>query len=160
VQRIRIGTTKDGRITAIGHESWSGDLPDGKADGAVAPTRMLYAGSNRMTATKLAVLDLPEGNAMRAPGETTGMMTPEIAIDEMAEKLGIDPIEFRILNDTQVRPRPSSARVFTESPGSCRRADGRATQSSVLPTTACEVLSGGRRALRLELTQPTARPNP
>jgi xanthine dehydrogenase YagR molybdenum-binding subunit len=104
VQRIRIGTTKDGRITAIGHESWSGDLPDGKADGAVAPTRMLYAGSNRMTATKLAVLDLPEGNAMRAPGEATGMMALEVAIDEMAEKLGIDPIEFRILNDTQVVP--------------------------------------------------------
>jgi len=103
-QRIRIGATRDGKITAIGHESWSGDLPDGKADGAVSPTRMLYAGPDRMTATKLAVLDLPEGNAMRAPGEATGMMALEIAIDEMAEKLGIDPVEFRILNDTQVVP--------------------------------------------------------
>jgi xanthine dehydrogenase YagR molybdenum-binding subunit len=112
IQRVRIGATKDGKITAIGHESWSGDLPGGKADGAVAPTRMLYAGANRMTATKLAVLDLPEGNAMRAPGEATGMMALEIAIDEMAEKLGIDPIEFRILNDTQVvpdRPSPTSS---------------------------------------------------
>ena len=112
IQRIRIGATRDGRITAIGHESWSGDLPGGKADGAVAPTRMLYAGSDRMTATKLAVLDLPEGNAMRAPGEATGMMALEIAIDEMAEKLGIDPIEFRILNDTQVvpdQPKPASS---------------------------------------------------
>jgi xanthine dehydrogenase YagR molybdenum-binding subunit len=104
IQRIRIGATTDGKITAIGHESWSGDLPGGQADGAVAPTRMLYAGSNRMTATKLAVLDLPEGNAMRAPGEATGMMALEIAVDEMAEKLGIDPIEFRILNDTQMVP--------------------------------------------------------
>src|SRR5258705_8100589 len=110
IQRIRIGATRDGRITAIGHESWSGDLPGGKADGAVAQTRLLYAGAHRMTATKLAVLDLAEGNAMRAPGEATGMMALEIAIDEMAEKLGIDPIEFRILNDTQVVPdRPSPA---------------------------------------------------
>src|SRR4051794_26583469 len=110
IQRIRIGTTKEGKITAIGHESWSGDLPGGKADGAVAPTRMLYAGANRMTATKLAVLDLAEGNAMRAPGEATGMMAFEIAMDEMAEKLGIDSIEFRILNDTQVVPdHPSQA---------------------------------------------------
>jgi xanthine dehydrogenase YagR molybdenum-binding subunit len=108
IQRIRIGTTKEGKITAIGHESWSGDLPGGKADGAVAPTRMLYAGANRMTATKLAVLDLAEGNAMRAPGEATGMMAFEIAMDEMAEKLGIDPIEFRILNDTQIVPDRSS----------------------------------------------------
>src|SRR6195256_6004446 len=41
IKRIRIGATREGKITAIGHESWSGDLPDGKADGAVAPTRML-----------------------------------------------------------------------------------------------------------------------
>ncbi len=41
---------------------------------------------------------------MRAPGEAPGMMALEIAIDEMAEKLGIDPVEFRILNDTQTAP--------------------------------------------------------
>ena len=118
IQRIRIGATRDGKITAIGHESWSGDLPGGKADGAVAQTRLLYAGAHRMTATRLATLDLPEGNAMRAPGEATGMMALEIAVDEMAEKLGIDPIEFRILNDTQVDPekpeRPFSQRQLTE----------------------------------------------
>jgi xanthine dehydrogenase YagR molybdenum-binding subunit len=104
IQRIRIGASKDGKITAIGHESWSGDLPGGKPEGAVSQTRLLYAGAHRMTATRLAVLNLPEGNAMRAPGEAPGMMALEIAMDEMAEKLGIDPIEFRILNDTQVVP--------------------------------------------------------
>jgi xanthine dehydrogenase YagR molybdenum-binding subunit len=118
IQRIRIGATPDGRITAIGHESWSGDLPGGKADGAVSQTRLLYAGAHRMTATRLATLDLPEGNAMRAPGEATGMMALEIAVDEMAEKLGIDPIEFRIRNDTQIDPekpaRPFSLRQLTE----------------------------------------------
>jgi xanthine dehydrogenase YagR molybdenum-binding subunit len=57
-----------------------------------------------MTAMRLAVLDLPEGNAMRAPGEAPGMMALEVAMDEMAEKLGLDPIEFRIRNDTQVAP--------------------------------------------------------
>jgi len=64
----------------------------------------LYAGADRMTSLRLAELDLPEGNAMRAPGEAPGMMALEIAMDEMAEKLAIDPIEFRILNDTQVAP--------------------------------------------------------
>ncbi len=104
IQRIRIGATRDGKITAIAHESWSGDLPKGKPDGAVDQTRMLYAGANRMTATRMATLDLPEANAMRAPGEATGMMALEVAIDEMAEKLRLDPIEFRIINDTQVVP--------------------------------------------------------
>jgi len=113
IQRIRIGATRDGKITAIGHESWSGDLPGGKPDGAVHQTRLLYAGANRMTTTRMAVLDLPEGNAMRAPGEATGMMALEIAIDEMAEKLGLDPVEFRILNDTQVDPE-EPARRFSQ----------------------------------------------
>jgi xanthine dehydrogenase YagR molybdenum-binding subunit len=53
---------------------------------------------------KLASLDLPEGNAMRAPGEAPGLMVLEMAMDEMAEKLGMDPVQFRIINDTQVDP--------------------------------------------------------
>jgi len=118
VQRLRLGATKDGKLTAIAHESWSGDLPGGEPETAVSQTRLLYAGENRMTAMRLSVLDLPEGNAMRAPGEAPGMMALEIAMDEMAEKLGMDPIEFRLVNDTQVDPekpeRPFSQRRLTE----------------------------------------------
>ena len=118
IQRIRLGATRDGRFTAIGHESWSGNLPGGKPEAAVQQTRLLYASPNRMTATRLAPLDLPEGNAMRAPGEASGMMALEVAIDEFAEKLGIDPVELRILNDTQVDPekegRPFSQRQLVQ----------------------------------------------
>src|SRR3954447_6286779 len=117
-QRIRIGATPDGKITAIAHESWSGNLPGGRPETAVAQTRLLYAGANRLTALRLAVLDLPEGDSMRAPGEASGMMALEIAMDEMAEQLGLDPIEFRIINDTQVDPekpdRPFSQRRLIE----------------------------------------------
>ncbi|MBY2987761.1 aldehyde oxidoreductase molybdenum-binding subunit PaoC [Rhizobium leguminosarum] len=114
IQRIRIGTEHDGKITAIAHESWSGDQAGGQLETAVNQTRLLYAGANRMTAMRLATLDLPEGNAMRAPGEAPGLMALEIAIDEIAEKVGIDPVQFRIINDTQVDPekpqRPFSQR--------------------------------------------------
>jgi len=114
IQRIRIGTDAAGRITAIGHESWSGDLKGGGPETAVSQTRLLYAGANRLTAMRLAELDLPEGNAMRAPGEASGLMALEIAMDEAAEKAGIDPVEFRVINDTQVDPekpgRPFSQR--------------------------------------------------
>jgi xanthine dehydrogenase YagR molybdenum-binding subunit len=113
IQRIRLGAGRDGKITAIAHETWSGDLPGGKPEAAAMQTRELYAGAHRMTATRLAVLDLPEANAMRAPGEAPGMAALEIAMDEMAEKLGMDPIAFRIANDTQVVPdkpsKPASA---------------------------------------------------
>ena len=113
IQRIRIGCAKDGAITAIAHESWSGDQPDGGPETAVNQTKLLYAGKNRLTAMRLAVLNLPEGNAMRAPGEAPGMMALEVAMDEMAEKLGMDPIEFRIRNDTQVDPEKPE-RKFSE----------------------------------------------
>lgn len=118
IQRIRIGATRDGKITAIGHESWSGNLPGGRPETAVQQTRLLYAGEHRMTALRLAMLDLPEGNAMRAPGEAPGMMALEIAMDEMAERLNLDPVEFRIRNDTPVDPenpnRPFSQRQLVE----------------------------------------------
>jgi xanthine dehydrogenase YagR molybdenum-binding subunit len=110
IQRIRIGAGRDGKITAIGHETWSGDLPGGGPEVATQQTRLLYAGANRMTATRLAVLDLPEGNAMRAPGEAPGLMALEIAMDEMADKLKIDPVTFRILNDTRVDPEKPDRR--------------------------------------------------
>jgi xanthine dehydrogenase YagR molybdenum-binding subunit len=118
IQRIRIGAGSDGKIAAIGHESWSGNLAGGSPETAVLQTRLLYAGANRMTAMRLARLDLPEGNAMRAPGEAPGMMALEIAMDEMAERLGLDPLEFRKRNDTQVDPehpeRPYSQRQLIE----------------------------------------------
>ena len=110
MQRVRIGATRDGKITAMGHESWSGDLPGGQPELAVQQTRLLYAGAARMTRMRLAVLNLPEGNAMRAPGEAPGLMVLEIAMDEMAEKLKIDPVMFRIINDTKVDPEKPDRR--------------------------------------------------
>lgn len=118
IQRIRIGAGSDGKISAMAHEGWSGDLPGGKVELAAQPSKLLYAGENRRVTMRLSTLDLPEGNAMRAPGETPGMMALEIAMDEMAEKLKLDPVEFRILNDTQVDPtkpdRPFSQRHLVE----------------------------------------------
>ncbi|MDT2021437.1 aldehyde oxidoreductase molybdenum-binding subunit PaoC [Methylocella sp. CPCC 101449] len=121
IQRIRIGATADGKITAIGHESWSGNLRGGSPENAIQQTRLLYAGANRLTAVRLAVLDLPEGNAMRAPGEAPGLMALEIAMDEMAEKLNIDPVEFRILNDTQVDPEHPERRFSQRQLVECLR---------------------------------------
>lgn len=117
-QHIRIGTDGEGRITALSHVSWSGNLPGGTPETAVQQSELLYAGANRLTGLRLATLDLPEGNAMRAPGEAPGLMALEIAIDEMAERVGLDPVQFRILNDTQVDPadpkRPFSRRQLIE----------------------------------------------
>ena len=118
VQRIRLGATAEGTLTAIGHESWSGNLAGGSPEEAVQQTKLLYAGANRLAGLRLHTMDLPEGNAMRAPGEAPGLMALEIAMDEMAEKLKLDPVEFRIRNDTHVDPsnpeRPFSQRQLVQ----------------------------------------------
>jgi xanthine dehydrogenase YagR molybdenum-binding subunit len=54
---------------------------------------------------------------MRAPGEASGMMALEIAIDELAEQVGLDPIEFRILNDTQSVPDHPEKPEKADAPG-------------------------------------------
>jgi xanthine dehydrogenase YagR molybdenum-binding subunit len=114
IQRVRLGATRDGRLTAIAHESWSGNQPGGGPEGATKQSRYLYAAKNRRIVENLAVLNLPEGNAMRAPGEAVGLLAIEAAMDELAHELRIDPVELRIRNDTQVDPekpdRPFSQR--------------------------------------------------
>ncbi|WP_179484603.1 aldehyde oxidoreductase molybdenum-binding subunit PaoC [Stutzerimonas nitrititolerans] len=117
IQRVRLGADGNGVLQAIGHETWSGNLPGGPAEKSALPTASLYFGENRMTRTRLAILDLPEGNAMRAPGEAPGLMALEIAMDELAEKVGIDPVILRLRNDTPIDPTSGkrfSTRRFAE----------------------------------------------
>jgi xanthine dehydrogenase YagR molybdenum-binding subunit len=121
IQRIRLGAARDGRLTAIAHESTSGNLKGGTPETAPSQTRLLYAGANRLISMRLAQLDLPEGNAMRAPGEAPGLMALEMAMDELAEKLGMDPVEFRIVNDTQVDPEHPTRRFSSRRMVECLR---------------------------------------
>ena len=117
IQRVMLAAEPGGRLTAIGHESWNGNLEGGRTEPCVTSTRTLYAAPNRLTRLHLTTLDLAEGNAMRAPGEAPGLMALEIAMDEMAEKLGMDPVAFRLANDTQIEPEkgiPFSTRRFAD----------------------------------------------
>ncbi len=118
IQRLRIGTDDAGRITAIEHVNASNTLPGGGGETATAPTRIFYAGENRRIVERPIELGLPESNAMRAPGEASGLMALEIAMDEMAEAIGMDPVRFRVFNDIQHDPEdpdtPFSQRRFVE----------------------------------------------
>ena len=114
IQHIRIAASHDGHISAIAHENWSGNLNGTDGENATAQTPSLYAGPNRLIANYIATLDLPEGNAMRAPGEAPGHLALEVAMDELAEALGMDPIELRVRNepDSAVPGRPG--RTFSD----------------------------------------------
>jgi xanthine dehydrogenase YagR molybdenum-binding subunit len=105
IQRLRLGTDRDGHIFAIGHDVFSGNLPSEQTyEGAALQTRTLYAGPNRLTRHRLAPLDIPVASSMRAPGEAVGLMALECAMDELAEKLNLDPIELRIRNEPSEDP--------------------------------------------------------
>jgi xanthine dehydrogenase YagR molybdenum-binding subunit len=105
IQHLRLGAEQDGRLIAISHEvvEQTGTIHDFVEPTATA-TRMMYAAPHRRTAHRLARLDVPIPSWMRAPGECPGMFALESAIDELAEACGIDPIEFRVKNDTAVDP--------------------------------------------------------
>src|SRR6202011_4554906 len=82
-----------------------GNLPSEQTyEGAALQTRTLYAGPNRLTRHRLAPLDIPVASSMRAPGESVGLMALECAMDELAEKLNLDPIELRVRNEPSEDP--------------------------------------------------------
>ena len=118
VQRIRLGATRDGRLTALAHDTiGSNTEEEAFIEPAGISTMFLYAAENRLITHQKVDLNLLLSAAMRAPGEAVGMLSLENAMDEMAEKLGLDPIEFRKLNEPDVDPQeglPFSSRKLVE----------------------------------------------
>ncbi|MFL5575136.1 MAG: xanthine dehydrogenase family protein molybdopterin-binding subunit [Gemmatimonadaceae bacterium] len=117
-QRVRLGAERDGRLTAYGHDALTHCARfDIYAEPVCIAARMLYAAPNRLTRHRRAKLDLPRADSMRAPGDAIGLLALECAVDELAEALGIDPVELRLRNDTRTDPelnRPFSSRRFAE----------------------------------------------
>jgi xanthine dehydrogenase YagR molybdenum-binding subunit len=117
-QRVRLGATSDGRLTAYGQEALVQTASfDQYVEPVMLAARTLYAAPNRLTRHRLAKLDLPRSDSMRAPGDAIGLMALECAMDELAEKLDLDPIELRLRNDTQIDPQrhlPFASRHLAE----------------------------------------------
>lgn len=114
IQHVRLGADGHGRLTAleVAVTEQTSKIKEFAEQTAVA-ARMMYAAPNRRTSHRLAPLDVPVPSWFRAPGEAPGMFGPEVAMDELAEALGLDPVELRILNDPETDPedgRPWSSR--------------------------------------------------
>lgn len=104
-QRIRLAADGEGRLAAIGHDSLVTQGPDGGFMEPVAlGTLALYDAAVRHFIHRSVTLDLVTAGAVRAPGEAVGMLALESAMDELAEALGIDPIELRRRNEPAVDP--------------------------------------------------------
>jgi CO/xanthine dehydrogenase Mo-binding subunit len=105
VQRIALGATRAGDLKAIEHEATS---PIGRADEFGNPittaTPELYACPNVMVRARQVRLNIPPPSWMRAPGHAEGEFALETALDELADAIGIDPIELRVRNHAALHP--------------------------------------------------------
>lgn len=118
LSRIRLAATADGRLTALGHDAHVQTTTRGDWHEPVhGVARALYAAPNRLTRRYHVDLDVGQAEPVRGPGELPGLMVFESAVDELAEKVGVDPVEFRLRNDTYVDPekdRPLSGRRLAD----------------------------------------------
>jgi xanthine dehydrogenase YagR molybdenum-binding subunit len=118
LQRVRLGADAQGRITAVSHEAVEQTSRIKEfAEQTTVGTRSMYAGDARRTTHRLVPLDVAVPSWMRAPGEAPGMFGLESAMDELAEVVGLDPVELRVRNDPESDPEtglPWSSRHLVE----------------------------------------------
>src|SRR5438309_5150478 len=94
LQQLRIGG-KAGRITALEHTSWA-NVGQGKwVANPTGPTNTLYDIANLSSKSYRVVTNAGSLSAFRAPGYVEGTFALESAIDELADKLGVDPLALR-----------------------------------------------------------------
>jgi xanthine dehydrogenase YagR molybdenum-binding subunit len=104
-QRVAIGADDDGRFTSLVHTGISAMTAyNGLAEQFTFPARHVYATKSLKTDQLVADMDMLANTFMRAPGESVGTFALESAIDELAEKLGIDPVELRLRNEPETDP--------------------------------------------------------
>ncbi|TCO62252.1 xanthine dehydrogenase family protein molybdopterin-binding subunit [Actinocrispum wychmicini] len=106
VQKITLGSTTGGSLVAVRHDSWCSTAMDRSF---VEPTshgtsREWYATENLAISQKIVPLNIPRTTFMRAPGEAPGSFALESAMDELAAKLAMDPIELRLRNNSTAPP--------------------------------------------------------
>lgn len=118
IQKIKIGAAKDGKLTSIIHEAvHNTSAYENFSEDLVGISRTLYACPNVKTDAKIARTDMQTPLWMRAPGTVSGAFALESALDELSYKLGIDPLELRLINYAEKDPdtgRPFSSKELRE----------------------------------------------
>ena len=117
-QRLRIGVDGDGSLTAIDHHAKiASSTFDDFFEPAADASHTLYASPAIATSHEAVRIDTGTPLFMRAPGEATGSIALESAIDEAASACGMDPLAFRLKNYAEVEPisgKPFSSKALRE----------------------------------------------
>jgi xanthine dehydrogenase YagR molybdenum-binding subunit len=99
VNKITLAAVASGKLLVMKHdETMHTSVMEDFVEPAVDVTRSLYASASNSTLEQMVDMNLGVGTFMRAPGESSGTAVLEIAMDEMAEKLAMDPVQFRMVN--------------------------------------------------------------
>jgi xanthine dehydrogenase YagR molybdenum-binding subunit len=115
---IRLGARRDGKLLGYFHEGWEiSSRPDAYVVAGVEDTAQFYAFGAVATKVNVVHADRNTPGYMRSPPVVPYVYALESAMDEMAIKLGIDPVEFRRINDTMTSPiggKPYSSRSLMQ----------------------------------------------
>jgi xanthine dehydrogenase YagR molybdenum-binding subunit len=118
VNKIKLAATPDGKLTLIQHDAtMTASTMEDFVEPIVLPARMLYNSAANSTSTSMVDMNLGVATFMRAPGESCGTAVFEIAMDELAEKLSIDPVQLRLINYADQNPdehKPWSSKHLRE----------------------------------------------
>lgn len=105
IHRVRLAAVHDGCLSGVGHDvNMQGAKRDAFVEQAATVMRSLYAAPNRLTRHRVTDLDVMIGEAVRGPGEVPALLAIESAMDDLAHKLGMDPIELRVRNEPDRDP--------------------------------------------------------
>jgi len=112
-QQVTLGATSDGKLTAIQHVVHTHtSLLEDYLESAAFPTRVMYACRNISTTSRLVPLNVGTPTYTRAPGVATGTFAIEVAMDELAYAVKMDPLQLRLANYAENDPH--SGKPFTE----------------------------------------------
>lgn len=117
-QQVALGATQDGKLQSISHRIVTNtSQEENHTESFVKPARTMYASPNAAYEYKVVKTDLSTPQAMRAPGMMSQMTALEMAMDELAYALKIDPLELRLINYAETDPdsgKPFSSKALRE----------------------------------------------
>lgn len=118
-QKVRLAASKDGKLTALAHEIVTHTAIETEfVEQTGAMSRIMYEVPNSLVTHRVVKMNLHVPTYVRAPGETPGSFALESAMDELAHRLKIDPVEFRLRNEPKIDPetqKPWSSRAVVAS---------------------------------------------
>jgi xanthine dehydrogenase YagR molybdenum-binding subunit len=109
--KIRAGVSADGKLTAFDGQSWG---TGGAGAAAGFPLPYIYQFPNRRRAHTDAYVNAGQQRPMRAPGHPQGCFLTEILMDELADRVRMDPVEFRIKNLPEASPNAAWGDYFRQ----------------------------------------------